>query len=168
MATPFQRQHRDTDTQAAAQPAPSTGRYSPREASEVIADATRLQRQRLRLDEELLTPRGGDDRLTMQQIIEIADELGIDRQDVLAALDRRQRPSRGERLRAGRRRFGDALYRWHVAGYLSAVAGTTVIDVLLTDGWDIAVVTTAGWGIVVGTHTLGRLFRRRKLFSGDG
>lgn len=168
--SPFQQQSGDAASAAQVQRAPrrvAETTYSPREASEAISDATLLQRQRDRLQEDLAAPRAGDERLSMEQVLEIADELGIARQDVLAALERRQRPPRGERFRAGRRRLSDTLYRWHVAAYASAVAGSTVIDVLLTDGWDIAVVTSAGWGILVGTHTLGRLFARRGVFARD-
>lgn len=131
----------------------------------MISLATRVQQQRARVDDALLGPAAADERLTMQQVIEIAQELGIPRQDVMHALDRRLRPPATQRLRSGRRKLGDTLYRWHVAAYASAVAGTGIIDLLLTDGWDIAVVTAAGWGILVGTHTLGRLFSRRGTFA---
>lgn len=150
-----------SDMQRASAPKPAAA-YSRQEAGELIAAASELQEQRQQLREEL---REG---LTYDQVVEIAAELGVDEQDLLAAIERRNHAPATARAIAHpsrdrwRRRRG-RIYRWHLATYVGVISGLTVIDYFADPaGLDWVYFPAAGWGMFLLTHAVGRVLTRRQ------
>ena len=122
--------------------------FSPEEVSEIIDTATRLQ--------QLSDHNGSFGELTIGQLHDIAQELGIDEGVLREAVKAGDRGAKVER-RAARRRA-----RWlrHVGVFAVAIGGLALIDLVSGGGFSWFFYPAIVWGVGLGVHTLSAFQRR--------
>jgi 2TM domain len=122
-------------------------RFSPEEAGDIIREATR----------RTLSPGEGERPLTREDLLAMANEMGISAsavEQVLAARARRQRLE--QRQRAARRGLA-----WHATSYGIVIGGLTLLDVTTLPGiW--VHLPAIGWGIGLAFHIASVLFGRAR------
>lgn len=141
-------------------------RFSHEEVGELIETATRLEQ--LRHEGE---------GIGVDELREVAVELGISEEALGRALDERERQrvaeqtaqevaaaNRSQQADAAEQRMRKrrkALNEWksHAASYVGVIGGLAVIDLLTSDGLDWVYYPAAGWGIGFLVHTFSVLFR---------
>jgi len=122
------------------EPEPVERTSSAEEVSEIIDTATRL----LQLADE----RTGGNELTMDQLAEIAEELGISRDALARAISTGDRQARSERSVSARR----AQWFRHVSTYLIVISALASIDWVTGDGFTFFFFQ--GWGVGVAIHAM--------------
>jgi hypothetical protein len=123
--------------------------FSQEEAAEIIRDATEV------------SLKGGHGALTREDLLTMAQELGVDAVSVERALETREQRKAQRKIRRG---LLMALAS-HVSTYAVVIGGLTLLDIATGPGWWVQW-PAIGWGIGVASHSLGTavaLLRRDEL-----
>ncbi len=128
--------------------ADATHRYTADEAGELIQLATKL---------DDLVER---DDLSYEQVVKVAEELGITRRAVSRAVKARERQDRIDTKVAQRTVRRKLRFIRHTAAYVLGVGALVLIDILGGGGWWFFY-AAAVWGVVLALHALRFVTGRR-------
>ena len=116
--------------------------FTPEEVSEIIETATRLQ--------QLADQRSDVSELTLDQLSEIAAELGISRSALAEAISAGDRTVRRERTNAAKR----SQWFQHLGTYLIVISGLAALDWFSGGGFEFFFYPATAWGIGLALHAL--------------
>ena len=119
-------------------------------------EVTRIIRRALKLSNE--------DRISHRDLMETAEEIGLDPQIVETAIKEEQREFKKERIRRASRRRRKAGFQWHLWSYLFVNAALLLTNKLTPGPWWFHW-SVLGWGIGLAFHFKAVHFPGRKRFN---
>ena len=119
-------------------------------------EVTRIIRRALKIENE--------DKISHWDLMETAQQLGLDPQIVESAIKEEQRESKKERIRKASRRRRKAGFQWHLWSYLVVNAALLLTNKLTPGPWWFHW-SVLGWGIGLAFHFKAVYFPRRRRFD---